>query len=575
MTAIMSTILITGALTGCSSDTSSTSSSTTSNNSSTSSDTTSSTTADETTAPATETVELSPAGYPISSTQELVFNLGVDPLSLDPQLNTAIDGGYVLNNTFEGLVREIDGELTPAMAESWTVSDDGLVYTFTLRDNLKWSDGQDLVAGDFEYAWKRAMNPETAGKYRNLFVSANMLNAVEIVADEVSYDELGVKALDDKTLEVTLTNPCEFFLRLIIANSFLPVREDIVDVEGVWAKNPETAVSNGPFVLSEYSMGDQLVLTKNEHYWNADNVMLDTVVCKMIVDASTALTAFNADEIHMSGVIPADEIPVLIAESTEMHILPNIGTYYLAMNLENEIFDDVNVRKALSLAIDRELFVEQVTRSGETVATGFIGPGFLDANGDEFMDVAGNYGISKNADIEAAQQALADAGYPNGEGFPTLEYLYNTNETHKKAAEAFQEMWKQNLGIEVELVNQEWGVFLETRTLGDYEIARNGYIGDYTDPNTLLEIFLSDHGQNTIRFYNDDYDEAMANARVTTGQERMEYLYEAQDILMEDYSIIPIYHYVYTWLVADEVEGWEIAPNGRPWLGDVVIVDVN
>ncbi len=295
----------------------------------------------------------------------------------------------------------------------------------------------------------------------------------------------------------------------------------------------------------------------------------------MIVEASTALTAFNTDEIHMSGVVPADELPRLIVESDEMYILPNIGTYYIAMNLEEDIFDDVNIRKALTLAIDREQIVEQITRGGETIANGFVGPGFYDEEGNEFRQVAGNYGISDTADIEAAQQALADAGYPNGEGFPELEFLYNTNELNQKIAEAIQEMWKQNLGININLVNQEWAVFLDSRTLGTYQIARNGWIGDYTDPNTMLEIFLSTHGQNTVRFYNDDYDSAMANARVTTGQERMEYLNEAHDLLMEDYSIIPVYHYVYTWLVAQEVEGWEIAPNGRPWLGDVVMMDIN
>ncbi len=591
-------------LTGCSSLISSTHQTTTSTNTTTTTTTTTETTSEETTAEeitaeeatsveepteiTEEEVKLSPNGYPIAQTQELIFNLGVDPLTLDPQLNTAIDGGYVLNNTFEGLVREIGGVITPATAESWEitpateemiaelgVTEDAVVYTFTLRDGVKWSDGVDLVAGDFEYAWKRAMNPETGGQYGNLFVSANIFNADLIMSGEASYETLGVTALDDKTLQVILTSPCEFFLPLSIANSFLPVREDIVTADGSWSKNGDTAVSNGPFVLTEYLLGDKLILSKNEHYWNSENVYLETIICDMIVEASTALTAFNAGNLHMNGTIPTDELPQLVIESSEMYILPNIGTYYLAMNLEEDIFDDINVRKALSLAIDREAIVEQITRGGEAIATGFVGPGFLDANGDSFMDVAGDYGLSTTADVEAAQQALADAGYPNGEGFPELEFLYNTNELHQKIAQAVQEMWKQNLNIDVTLANQEWAVFLETRTLGDYEIARNGWIGDYTDPNTMLEIFLSDHGQNTIRFDDPAYDEAMANARVTSGQERMDYLYEAQDVLMEQHAIIPVYHYVYTWMVADEVEGWEFAANGRPWLGDVVIIDVD
>ena len=508
------------------------------------------------------------------SEQILKVNLGADPLTTDPQLNSAADGSHIINNAYEGLLREVGGEFVPGIAESYTVSEDGCVYTFKLRQS-KWSDGQPLTAKDFEFAWKRGADPKTASEYMYLFESANILNAAEIGRGEKSVDELGIKALDDYTLEVTLTVPTEYFKQLCAYPTMMPVREDMVDNEGAWAKDPSKAVSNGPFVLSEYKMGDQLVYVKNENYWNAENVTLDKIIYYMIVDESTAYTKYAAGELDINEFIPADEMPKLIAEDPTFYVLPKIGTYYYAYNMNTPALQDVRVRKALSLAIDKEQIVNEVTRSGQIAATGFMPKGVKDDKGNSFAETSGDYGLSTKADVEQAKALLAEAGYPDGAGLPEIEILYNTSESHKKIAEAVQEMLKQNLGVNVKLTNQEWAVFQETTNNNQFEyLARRGWIGDYNDPQTMLEIFETTNGQNIGRYSNEAFDEQMALSRQTTGEERMSHLYAAHDILMEDMPMIPLYYYSYPIMIQDQVEGWEITSTSKMWFGDVKMVQV-
>ena len=519
-------------------------------------------------------VDASELGFTLAEDQTLRLNLGADPLTLDPQLNSAADGSHIINNTYEGLMREVDGEIVPGIAESYTVSEDGLVYTFTLRDS-KWSDGEPLTAKDFEFAWKRGANPALASEYMYIFESANILNAGEIGKGKMSIDELGVKALDDKTLEVTLSVPTEYFLQLACYPTLMPVREDVVDNDGVWAKDPSKIVSNGPFVLTEYKMGDQLVLSKNENYWNAEEVTLEKIICYMIVDESTAHTKYTSGQLDINEFIPADEMPKLIAEDPTFYILDKVGTYYYAFNMNNEAIKDVRVRKALSLAINREQIVNEVTRSGQVVAHGFMPDAVSDHEGNAFNETAGTYDVVDKGDVEAAKALLAEAGYPDGAGLPEIEILYNTSESHKKIAEALQEMWKQNLGINVKLTNQEWAVFQETTNNNEFDsLARRGWIGDYNDPQTMLEIFETNNGQNVGRYSSAEFDAAMTASRKTTGAERMEYLFQAHDILMEDMPIIPIYYYSYPIMIQDTVEGWEITPMSKMWLGHAKMVVV-
>ncbi|ADZ83177.1 peptide ABC transporter substrate-binding protein [Cellulosilyticum lentocellum] len=512
--------------------------------------------------------------YVLAADQTLRYNLGADPLTLDPQLNSATDASHIINNVFEGLMREKDGEVVPGIAESYTLSEDGLVYTFTLRD-ATWADGQPVKAGDFEFAWKRGANPATASEYMYLFESANILNAGAIAKGEKSIDELGVKAIDDKTLEVTLSAPTDYFLGLTGFATLMPVREDMVDDEGAWAKDTAKYIGNGPFKMSEYKMGDQIVLVKNENYWNAENVNLEKIVMYMIVDESTAHTRYTAGELDVNELIPTDEIPTLIAEDPTFYIMPKIGTYYYAFNMNNEALKDARVRQALSLAINREQIVKEVTKGGQKVAYGFMPEGITDNEGKSFTETAGDYGVNPKGDVEKAKALLAEAGYPDGAGLPEIEILYNTSESHKLIAEAMQEMWKQNLGINVKLTNQEWAVFQETTNNNAFDsLARRGWIGDYNDPQTMLEIFESTNTQNIGRYSSETFDTEMQLSRETMGAERMEHLYKAHDILMEDMPIIPVYYYVTNMMIQDSVHDLELTSTSKLWFGDAEMIEV-
>ena len=486
--------------------------------------------------------------------QTLIWNLGSDPKTIDPGLNAASDGGHVTNNTFEGLMREIDGKLEPAMAESYTISEDGMTYTFIIRDGVKWSDGQPVTANDFEYAWNRVVDPVTASEYAWIF-------------DEVNVDSW--KAIDEKTLEVKLTSPTPYFVGLTAFYTFFPVRQDMVETaaEGVWATNPETAVSNGPFKVTSFKTGDRIVLEPNENYWRADEVKLEKIEVLMIVDQATALTGYESGQIQILDDMPSAEIPRLLAEDPTFMILPQDASYYYSFNTQVEPMNDVKVRKALSLSIDRQAIVETVTKAGQIPAHSLIPGGHLDTNGDVFNEVSGTYDIAPTAKVEEAQALLAEAGYPGGEGFPALEIMYNTSEGHKNIAEAIQEMWKQNLGIDVTLTNQEWAVFQDSRIEHNFQIARAGWIGDYSDPMTYLGMFTSGGTNNYSQWDNEEFDALLEASKTASGQERFEILYAADKLLSESYAIMPIYYYTDPQMVSDRVVGWEKTTRATFYFG--------
>ena len=487
--------------------------------------------------------------------QVLYWNIGAEPKTIDPALNAAVDGGHVINNMFEGLMREINGTLEPAMAESYTVSEDGMVYTFTLRDAL-WSDGKAVTAQDFEYSWARVLDPLTASEYSWIFDAANVDSFV---------------ALDDKTFEVTLKAPTPYFLGLTAFYTFFPVREESVTAgaDGAWAIDPAASIVNGPFMLDSYVGGDRLELVPNPNYWQADKVKLERIVGLMIVEASTALTAYQGGTIDVLATVPTEEIPRLIAEDPTFYILPMDGTYYYAFNVEVAPLDDVNVRKALSLAIDRQAICDTVTKAGQIPALNIVAPTSFDANGNNFSDTLGSVGPAATAQVEEAQALLAEAGYPNGEGFPVIEVMYNTSEGHKLIAEAIQEMWKKNLNIDITLTNQEWAVFQDTRKQGNFQVARAGWIGDYSDPMTYLDMFTSVNigATNYSRWINADYDQLLEDAKTAPGQERFDMLYEAGNIVEEAYINMPIYYYTNAIMVNDKVQDWEMNTRSTWWFG--------
>ncbi len=512
----------------------------------------------ETTAAPAETTAAAETTAP-AATGEVVFNwnIGADPKTIDPCLNGASDGGDVINQTFEGLVREKSGEVLPGIAESWEVSEDGLTVTFKLRKS-NWSDGTPLTANDFVYSWKRGMDPATASEYAWIWEYTNVVGAKE-ATEGGSLDAVGVKALDDYTLEVKLTTPTDYIVSLLSFYHFLPTKQSAVEAgaDGAWAKDPANAVCNGPFMLTEYKIGDGLKLVKNPEYWNADAVKIDVINGKFIDDQSTAYQAYQSGQLDFIPSVPAAEIPKLIAEDPNFYVFPLLGTYYYNFNLDLDLFKDVRVRKAMALAIDRDMITETLG-AGQIPATAFVPPGFLDSEGNDFFETAGSYGlVTDSSKVEEAKALLAEAGYPNGEGFPEFTLLYNTSENHKKVAELVQEMWKTNLGINIKLENQEWAVFQDTRKAGDFEVARGGWLTDFMDPSGLLSIFTSENAYNDPNFYNDEYDALLSASAKARGKEHFDKLYAAQEILMNEMPVIPVYHYTDFMLASPKVQGWD------------------
>ena len=549
----------------------------------------------ETTA-ASEAAETTAATEAAESTEETTaaeaeaessdgFNLAVclasEPQTIDPALNSAVDGAIMINHMFEGLVKWVDdGEgnavTAPGQAESWekVVNDDGTVtYTFTLRDGIKWSDGQPVTAADFEYTWKRLANPETAADY------CYMIDMVQGYADVASGaadpDTLGIKAIDDKTLEVVLSYDCPYFEEIMAFPATFPVRQDMVEGNEQWTYDPATYIGNGPYKMAEWSHNAYILAEKNENYYDYENLGPDTIRFTLLDDANAMLTAYNSGELDFIENFPTDEMANYLA-SGEITVADYLGTYYVCFNTEDEVFSDPLIREAFSLAIDRNYIVENVSQAGEVPATAYVPSGVNDAagpSGDDFRTVGGEYYSVAAEDYEAncekARELLAEAGYPNGEGFPTVEYTYNTDDKHKAIAEALQNMWQEVLGVTVTLSNQDWNVFLESRKQGDYQIARNGWIADYNDPCSFLDMWYTDGGNNDAQYSNPEYDAQIDAAKATSNQEeRMAAFHAAEDILIEQDSVLaPIYFYTQPYMLADDIQGMYYTPLGYFFFG--------
>ena len=502
-----------------------------------------------------------------ASTGEKILSVqvGPDPETIDPALNSAVDGGNMLLHSFECLLAvDENGQLVPGQAESWETSEDGLTWTFHLRDGLKWSDGSDLTANDFVYSWKRVCDPMVAAPYAETVLS--MVEGYD-KAIEGDLDALQVVAQDDNTLVVTLSTPCSYFGSLAAFATLSPVQEATVTANGdAWATSAATYISNGPFYVSEWVPGSYIMMTKNPYYWNADAIKLDGIKWNLIEDSNAAYSAYQTGEVLMIKSVPTEEIPSL-KDNADFHVDPIIGTYYISMNLERDAFKDARVRKALSLAIDRDYVANTLMQGTYSPADNFMGPGWIDMDGKQFKDNAngGQSYIDVNnyeADLEEAKQLLADAGYPDGEGFPTISYTTNDAGYHKVVAEYVQQAWAQ-LGIDLQVDIVEWASFTPMRRNGDFDVARNGWVGDYSDPSNMLDLFLSTNGNNDGKFNNADYDAAIYRSRETLDPtERSKALHDAEDILMEETGCIPVAYYNDFWLQSDKITGSWHSPYG-------------
>ena len=508
---------------------------------------------------------------------EIAVNFASEPNTIDPALNSAVDGAVMINHIFEGLYKWVDdgsGNATLALgqAKEVTPNADKTVYTVKLRDDIKWSDGKDVVAADFVYAWQRLVDPNTAADY--CYMADIILNANEIMAGEMDKSELGVKAIDEKTLEITLHTACPYFEEIMAFPALMPIRSDIIEQYGdQWTFSPETYIGNGQYKMAEWSHNEFIKLVPSETYYDVDKLGPKVIKFALMDDTNAIYAAYRSGSLNFIQEVPVDEIPGLLS-SGELKVHPYLGTYYCCFNTSKAPFDDVRVREAFSLVIDRNYIVENVTKTGQKPATAFVPSGISDAPGakDDFRAVGGDYmdvsAEKYQENCERARQLLAEAGYPNGEGFPIVEYLYNTSDNHRLIGEALQNMWQTELGVTVNLVNQEWNTFLDTRKNGDYSIARNGWIADYNDPMSFLDMWLTGGGNNDAQYSNPDYDALIMQAKSTSDLvERMSLMHQAEDILMgQDVVHAAIYFYTDKYM-AQGIKGMYFTPLGYYFFG--------
>ncbi len=508
---------------------------------------------------------------------EIAVNFASEPNTIDPALNSAVDGAVMINHIFEGLYKWVDdgsGNATLALgqAKEVTPNADKTVYTVKLRDDIKWSDGKDVVAADFVYAWQRLVDPNTAADY--CYMADIILNANEIMAGEMDKSELGVKAIDEKTLEITLHTACPYFEEIMAFPALMPIRSDIIEQYGdQWTFSPETYIGNGQYKMAEWSHNEFIKLVPSETYYDVDKLGPKVIKFALMDDTNAIYAAYRSGSLNFIQEVPVDEIPGLLS-SGELKVHPYLGTYYCCFNTSKAPFDDVRVREAFSLVIDRNYIVENVTKTGQKPATAFVPSGISDAPGakDDFRAVGGDYmdvsAEKYQENCERARQLLAEAGYPNGEGFPIVEYLYNTSDNHRLIGEALQNMWQTELGVTVNLVNQEWNTFLDTRKNGDYSIARNGWIADYNDPMSFLDMWLTGGGNNDAQYSNPDYDALIMQAKSTSDlAERISLMHQAEDILMgQDVVHAAIYFYTDKYM-AQGIKGMYFTPLGYYFFG--------
>ena len=503
---------------------------------------------------------------------EFVVNacIASEPETIDPNLSSSVDASIYSHHMFENLMKYemtneyVDGsknmretEVSYGQAKSYEISDDLTIYTFKLRDDIYWSDGKPVTANDFEYSWKRLVDPATAADY-GYFLNDIVLNATAIQNGEKDKETLGVRAIDDKTLKITLETPCAYFIEMCAFAGLMPLRQDIVEGNPNWT-NPENIVCNGPYKLTEWVHDSKIVMEKNDKYYNYAKLGPDKINFYLSDSETAIISAYQAGEWQFIEEFPTDMIEALQA-SGDCWIDPYVGTYFLYLNCSK--ITDWRVRAAMTLSVDRENIVENVTQAGEQPATGFVASGILDSRGDNFA-----YGVSELGAIyntlskkypeydlssyigrcELAQKLYAEA-VADGSWNPntTIVYNFNTNESHKKIAEACGSDWQTVLGLNITLQNQEWATY--TNGLGEhlFGVARLGWIADYNDPITYLELMVSSNSYNYGLFSNKEFDSAITKAKAKlANEERDALLYSAEETLFGEggFPVCPIYYY--------------------------------
>lgn len=518
------------------------------------------TTEPQTIAPATSAAsqesEAAPAEKTLAAAQEMTFVLNNEPDGIDPTVTNNSFAVPFLMNCFEGLVTyNENSEIVPGNAESWEHNEDMTVYTFHLREGLKWSDGSPLTANDYVYSALRVMTPATTSQYVSMLTDY-ILNGQEYYDGTAAAEEVGVKALDDNTLEYTLKAPCPYFVDLVSMWVYSPVQQATVEANGdKWTAAADTYICNGPFKITEMNMGESMILEKNENYWDAANVTLEKLTYRYILDTSTSLTAYENGEVDGVRTIPSGDLARLKAEDAGMKTVSSYGTVFYNINCQKAPYDNPLVRKALSLAIDRDSLINNVAQLDAVPAYSLLAPGYV-VDGKDILEGRSDYGLSSTANVEEAKKALAEAGYPDGEGFPTVQLSFYADDNTKKLTEAIKEMWEQNLGITVEVTSAEWAVFYSDMQSGNYEVGAMGWSADYVNPMSFLPLVYTGDVTNTSFYSNPEYDAVVDQIKVESDPVKFgELVKEADNIASSEYPVMPLYYKSNNYLLKDYVEG--------------------
>ena len=486
----------------------------------------------------------------------LLLTVGSEPRTLDPQEAQGVTEHHIIMAMIEGLVApSIDDQskAVPGMADRWQHNDDYSVWTFHIGDDRKWSNGDPVTARDFVFSYRRMLTPSFGAQYAdNLFI---LKGAEDYYHGKIAdFDQVGVKALDAHTLRIELVGPTPYLLSLVQHDSWLPVNPkailnfgNIDTRDSKWTR-AENYIANGPFRMKSWRPNDVIEVVRNPLYWDEANVKLNGINFYSIENMNTQERAFQAGQLHKTDQIPLDKVPYYRRTRPElMRIDPYEGVYFYRMNIARKPLDNLKVRLALNLAVDREAIVKNILRQDQKPATGYTPPGM------------GNYQpLDKmRFDPERARQLLAEAGYPNGKGFPKFTVHFNTSESHRAIAEAIQQMWKEELNIDVRLENQEWKVYLDTQNNLNYDLSRSAWIGDFMDPVTFLSMWTTGNGNNNTNWGNPKFDAFIEQAaRTGDPKARLEILRQAEDLFLSEAPVVPVYWYTNTYLIQPSVQNW-------------------
>ena len=514
------------------------------------------------------TAAVVPAGVQLAEKQTLVRNNGSEVQSLDPHKIEGVPESNINRDLFEGLlISDVDGKPSPGVAEKWE-NKDFKVWTFHLRKDAKWSDGTPVTAQDFVYSWQRLANPNTASPYASYLQYGHIVNIDDIIAGKKPITDLGVKALDDHTFEVTLSEPVPYFYKLLVHSSVSPVPRAAVEKFGEKWTQPANIVTNGAYKLKDWVVNERIVLERNTNYWDNAKTVINQVTYLPISSEVTDVNRYRSGEIDMTyNNMPIELFQKLKKEiPNEVHVDPYLCTYYYEINNQKAPFNDVRVRTALKLALDRDIIVNKVKNQGDLPAYSFTPP-YTDSA--KLVEPEW-FKWSQEKRNEEAKKLLAEAGY-TAEKPLTFDLLYNTSDLHKKLAIAAASIWKKNLGANVKLENQEWKTFLDTRHQGNYDVSRAGWCADYNEPTSFLNMVLSDSSNNTVHYKSPAFDKLIADTlKVTDEAQRSELYSKAEQQLDKDSAIVPVYYYVNARLVKPWVGGY----SGKDPMDNIHVKDL-